>query len=185
MVLTAIYIVLFALPRGTGFSLLIMVWTMSLQLVDFAFFVSFRPITPVSSVSFPVCFFQFPLFESYCFPFSFSQTRSYFSYAKDRSSQIFIYTFAELKQKKDETRQEIIVSYNRSGTPAEHTFFPAFLKASGDKHFAGVTHIPNKSILLDKFYWTEPLKSSYSSFRSNVTFGDYLTRQKYSYVDTQ
>ena len=32
MVLTAIYIVLFALPRGTGFSLLIMVWTMSLQL---------------------------------------------------------------------------------------------------------------------------------------------------------
>ena len=124
-----------------------------------------------------------------CFPFSFSQTRSYFSYAKDRSSQIFIYTFAELKQKKDETRQELIVSsikgfYNRSGTPAEHTFFPAFLKASGDKHFAGVTHIPNKSILFDKFYWTEPRKSSCPSFRSNVTFGDYLTRQKYSYVDT-
>lgn len=43
----------------------------------------FRTINLVSSFSCHICFVYFPLFKSYCFPFSFSQTRSYESCDKD------------------------------------------------------------------------------------------------------
>ena len=122
-------------PRGTGISLLIMVWTMCSSLLFLSRF-SFRP-TNFVFVSFS--FLYSNLIVSLFLYFLTSHMLKIIHW--QIKSNIYLYfRWAETKKRWVKATDYSLLNkgiFNRSGTPAEHTFFPCVLKGERRQTLCG------------------------------------------------